>query len=217
MPAFNPSRQVVSDIEHLTVAMVHFHSEGGGGLVAPGKGMMRAYCGAVWISKHELLTAAHCPKDESAGLFILLRDDWHPDWMTVHEVHVVLSDDIHDLAALRIVSDEEHPIAKVRLSSIGVTMGEELHLVGHPAGFLWTYSRAYVSQIRPGSNNANDFAVKAFQVDGPIWMGYSGSGAFDMNGNLVGIASWMRGDAPNMGFYLHADEIRRFASKLALD
>jgi S1-C subfamily serine protease len=47
------------------------------------------------------------------------------------------------------------------------------------------------------------------QVSAPVWFGNSGGGAFNDEGEIVGIASFiMKG--PSLGFFIPVDSIRPF-------
>jgi S1-C subfamily serine protease len=206
--------ELVSTLQETTVALVAYVDDDGN-RVEPGHGTLHAYCAGTWISKHEILTAAHCPKDED-HIYIVMRDDWKNDWITLREAHEVVSDEDHDMAALRVDSDiPDHPIAQVRNGHIAV--GETVHVVGSSLGMVWSYSRGYVGQNRPAMLNAHDHPMMTLQVDAAVMPGNSGGGAFDADGKLIGVASFMVRGETHMGFFVHADEIRRFVGNLTLD
>jgi len=215
--AAGPMADRVRDLEEQTIAMVHFRAHDDE-LVAPGerRSDMRAYCGGVWLSQHVILTAAHCTDEENGGLYVVTRDDWHQDgWIVVHAAHEGYRDEKRDLTTLRVFADFDHPWAVVREAAMHP--GADVLLMGHPIGLAWTFSRAYVSQRRPRIMNAIEVPENALQIQGPVWFGYSGSGAFDLSGELIGIGSWIRQDAPDIGFYVDTSEIRSFLRHVTLD
>ncbi len=190
---------------------------------------LRTYCSGVWISDDQILTAAHCTADlgKPAAWGRLEQKERLPDWdptgaealYAVHadltpnnEVHkayksvVEVFDKEEDLAVVRVdVSDmPKHAIA--RLSSADLRDGDDVHIVGHPKGVMWTYIRGVISSTR-AIPNPNDFTFKVLQISAPVWFGNSGGGAFDADGQLIGIASYIT-RAPNMSFFVHRDVIR---------
>lgn len=193
---------------------------------------LRTYCSGVWISSNQILTAAHCTADlgkspERLAMERLFGKIGMPDWdptgaealyamhsdltpeNEVHKSHkatVQAFDQAEDLAILRLVSSDvpKHPIAK--LSKADLRDGDDVHVVGHPRGVMWTYIRGVVSSTRE-IPNPNDFTFKVLQVSAPVWFGNSGGGAFDEDGRLIGIASYIT-RAPNMSFFVHRDVIR---------
>lgn len=195
-------------------------------LVRGSKGEREAYCGGVWIEHDTILTAAHCVEME--GRSILETPPWeeynpigdiiafmnYSDidneenvWIGVVNQH----DKNRDLATLQVLGNSsKHSIAKILKKD--VNSGKILHVMGHPAGIVWTYTRGYVAKIRK-VNVADESNVKVVQVSAPIWFGNSGGGAFDSDGNLVAICSLINTRAPNISFFIHKDEILEFLAK----
>jgi S1-C subfamily serine protease len=207
--------QLVDRLQHMTVELVRYEDENGDSIEAGRGGTIHAYCAGTWVSKHEIITAAHCPEGEKY-LYIVMRDDWKRDWITVHVARETVSDEGHDLAALRVDGDvDDHPVARIRHGRI--LPGETAHVVGSPNGFIWSYSRGFVAQMRPKTLNFHRKPIDTLQINVAIAPGSSGGGAFDADGNLIGVASWLIEDMPNNGFFVAADEIELFASNLTLD
>ncbi len=118
---------------------------------------------------------------------------------------VVLSfDKKHDLALLKVtpatgIAVPSHGVATI---AKGVSVGEDIQIVGHPAGMWWTYIKGVIAQVRPMMPDADNDPVDTLQVSAPVYYGNSGGGAFNMQGELVGVSSWMRIGPPNMAFYI---------------
>ena len=97
------------------------------------------------------------------------------------------------------------------LDASAVFAGEPLAIIGHPGGLGWSYAPGYVSSAhRKESGALSDVEQDMLQVSAPIWHGNSGGGAFSMSGSLVGIASFIRSDMPNCGYFVPAATIARY-------
>jgi Trypsin-like peptidase domain len=132
-----------------------------------------------------------------------------------HMSRVLAYDEKHDLALLEATGKElaGHRIAK--LADTTPEVGEHLNIVGHTTGMFWTYIQGNVSAYR-GEDFVKTKKDKTdagpwMQVASPMFFGNSGGGAFNDNGELVGIADWMK-RAPEMGFFIHLDTIKSFLS-----
>jgi S1-C subfamily serine protease len=51
---------------------------------------------------------------------------------------------------------------------------------------------------------------KIIQISAPVWLGNSGGGAFDEDGRLIGICSWISKNGPQLTFFVHRDAINKF-------
>jgi hypothetical protein len=128
----------------------------------------------------------------------------------VHLGSVVASDSDHDLALVRMLPGglPGHDVAE--LTGEMPALGEHVFIVGHVKGFWWSYIEGVVSAYRkdlPFIDKVGPFV----QVSGPVYYGNSGGGAFDSDGYLVGICSFMA-RAPQTNFFIHGDSIKRFLS-----
>lgn len=219
--------QLVEYIEESTVALVENMD-----------GEKQAYCTGVWVSEHRILTANHCV--ETIGrIKALVPDEQNydatgdiihfinheeavgrdsipaksPSWVGIVEA----TDNVHDLAVLYVEEHTSHH-SIAHIANENVKDGELLHIMGHTVGMMWSYSRGYVSSTRvmegPSAGD-HDISAKVLQVSSPAWMGNSGGGAFDAEGHLVGICSWITRQAPNVGFFIHHDELIKFLNKIA--
>jgi S1-C subfamily serine protease len=124
----------------------------------------------------------------------------------------------HDLALIEASGGNlpSHEVAEVGEENPAI--GEKISVVGQVRGLYWTYVEGTVAQYRtdipergkPVSEvNEIGFVGPYLQVSAPVWYGNSGGGAFDMDGKLVGIASFLTG-APHSCYFIHPDVIRGF-------
>lgn len=130
---------------------------------------------------------------------------------------VIIVDPEHDLAIVEAAGKNlpRHDIAYVAEENPAI--GEQINIVGQPKGLYWTYISGTVAQYRESLpeerslvTDVNEINVIGpyIQLSAPVWFGNSGGGAFDRDGNLVGIASFLTG-APHSSFFIHPDVIRK--------
>lgn len=116
-----------------------------------------------------------------------------------------------DLALLKAVNPNSLPYHGVaKLANKTPEQGDRIHTVGHTVGLLyWTYTPGYVSAYRKKLTSITDDYVKGpfMQVSGPMFFGNSGGGAFNDDGELVGIFSFIV-KVPNTSFCIHLETIR---------
>lgn len=165
-----------------------------------------ATCSGIWIAKDLILTAAHCVEDN------LIMEYSHVDEIGDRKrrsaVAVAVEKNI-DLALLMTKSDDvDHPV--ITLTNQTISTGDPVHIIGHPAGYAWSYMLGHVSAIRPDMKGPMSSIKKVVQISAPVWMGNSGGGAFDENGNLIGLCSWISKMGPNLAFFIHRDVVEEF-------
>jgi S1-C subfamily serine protease len=213
----------VSDVyDNQTVALVRYDS------LADSGQEIQIYCTAVWVGQYAILTANHCVDAIAedfgaksavglAGQYALKGEFADPfrNPSKTHGAQVVAVDPKHDLALLRAMGDV--PMHLVAHLGSGIPdPGDKLTFVGHPGGLYWTHSFGWVAAYRPVFSEVSEFIEgPLLQVSAPIWYGNSGGGAFDWEGNLVGICSFKAG-GPNTAFYVPVSSIKDFLLKALL-
>lgn len=193
------------------------------------------YCSAVWVGPSRLLTARHCVEPEITGdlheLFDIKPDlnqlvgvmvtystyderditfkkdeGEQPHWATV-----VAFDKENDLALLESIDVVEHDY--VSLSANQPWTGQEVHIIGHTIKLQYNYFPGVVSA--PQRDMTSFFPTEdekhiMLHITAPVAPGNSGGGAFDQNGNLLGICSFIALRAPNASFFVGRDKIEAF-------
>lgn len=188
-------RNFVESLESKTVALVNLNSTLD----------TTPYCTGVWIGKKEILTAEHCVDEitPKKGGIVFYQDINDFDKKIIKVAWIVKSNSIQDLALLEAINPPEHPITNLTKE---VWDGQHVNIVGHTIGLWWSYIEGVVSSNRINSKEE----TKHVQISSPAWMGNSGGGAFDDEGNLIGICSFVMPEAPLMSFFVHRDSIKNF-------
>jgi hypothetical protein len=129
----------------------------------------------------------------------------------VHGAVVVKMSARDDLALLVTESDARPAHYSVALADVSPAVGEELHFVGHVMGLYWTYVRGNVAAYREHKKFQPNPRIHGplLQVSAPVYKGNSGGGAFNKDGELIGLCSFMM-QAPSTVFYVHLETIREF-------
>ena len=135
------------------------------------------------------------------------RADIDPQHNNYHTGKVFAVDMLNDLALIKADGPDSHPVANLRVGPIHD--GEELHIIGNPAGGWWTYEHGYVAAERPQYWDGKHWRPVT-QVSAPVFFGNSGGGAYDASGNLIGIADAVNPKIPETAFFVPRDVIRGF-------
>lgn len=125
-----------------------------------------------------------------------------------------------DLALLRL---ERKPDTLVTLpfgSMEGLSVGADVHAIGHPEGATWTYTKGIVSQIRVNaewsySDDKSKHHATVIQTQTPINPGNSGGPLINDAMQLVGVNTYSRGDAQGMNYAVSVDDVQRFIAEPA--
>lgn len=187
---------VIKRIKDSTVALVTEDKNDG----------MKPYCSGVWVAEDVILTAHHCVNDKMVVLHVV-----HDDMEHTGVSFIMDCDQDNDLVLLRVVTANTmpHPVVKIADSA---WQGQRVHIMGHPAGLWWTYIEGLMSSYREKGFFNSHFPT-AYQISSATWFGNSGGGAFDDQGNLLGISSWISTLTPQLSFYIPRTTIQEFLKK----
>lgn len=119
-------------------------------------------------------------------------------------------DESIDLALLKVVAPPEHSVVAINRNPL--PSGMNVICTGHTVGLWWTYSYGRIAATRV-TTNPDERKIKTLQISIPIWKGNSGGGAFDEEGHLIGIASFINTMGPNLSFFVHRDLIVQFIER----
>lgn len=120
---------------------------------------------------------------------------------------IVAVDPEHDLAVLKVNAPK--PLAYLKLGrSNDLMVGETVAAIGNPLGLQHTVTAGIVSALDRDLQFSEDVVYRGLiQTDAPINPGNSGGPLLNINGELIGINSAIRGDAQNIGFAIPVDRI----------
>ncbi|MEO1201427.1 MAG: trypsin-like peptidase domain-containing protein [Pseudomonadota bacterium] len=129
---------------------------------------------------------------------------------------IISSDPGSDLALLKADRMPEYARPASLGDSDDVRVGEEVFVVGAPYGLNGTLTVGHISARHDG-DEADVFGmgatdVELFQTDAAINRGNSGGPMFDMDGNVIGIVSYIlsqSGGFEGLGFVVSANTVRR--------
>jgi S1-C subfamily serine protease len=110
-----------------------------------------------------------------------------------------------DLALLQLEAGSR---PKLKLASAPPRIGSRVYLVGSPRGLDFSISEGLVSQIRTLDG------VRYYQLSCPISPGDSGGPVLNDRGEAIGVVSWRKADAENVGFAIPSPEVARMNAAL---
>jgi len=156
--------------------------------------------GVIFYDGTYVVTAKHVVEDESSCTITFGEKDIVGD--------IVYSSEKNDLAIIKLKDVKLTPIKGIREAST-LEIGELVHVVGHPHGIINTYHTGRVSGVaRKLFKEWIKIKQNVLDIDGlltaiyymvPVYYegiiqfdlssapGFSGSGIFDVRGNLVGL------------------------------
>jgi S1-C subfamily serine protease len=179
----------------------------------------KTYCGGVWISEFNILTAKHCienyDKTITIGKEILFRtyseftnEVPHENDKIPHKAVIISYDKDSDMAVISSAEDLSHNITKI--TKVKIPDGTHVLIIGHTDGLQYTCMPGMISHTRRWTNeNLGVDDVKVLHITAPMWFGNSGGGVFDYSGNLLGISSFIR-TRSRAAFAVHRDVIIKY-------
>jgi S1-C subfamily serine protease len=177
--------------------------------------------GSIISASGDVLTNYHVVKGYSSVAVVFKPDieGREPSRDEIKVGQVVKYDEVADLALIK-VSDIPTGRKPIRLGDVSeISVGSDVHAIGHPTGEAWTYTKGVISQYRLGyvwQSGAEGIKHKAdiIQTQTPINPGNSGGPLLSDGGTLIGVNSFkVSGEALN--FAVSVDEVRKFFSQSA--
>ena len=183
-------------------------------LVLAGKNTLGS--GAIISRDGGVITNWHVVRDNSQIVVVLKpRDSVDLRKDLAFSARVEKIDQVADLALLKIIN----PPPTLSVLSLGnaasLSVGQDVHAIGHPEGEVWTYTKGIISQIRPnyqwkteeGLHRAN-----VIQTQTPINPGNSGGPLLDDGVRLVGVNSFRSG-GEGLNYAVSVDTISEFLAR----
>ncbi len=120
---------------------------------------------------------------------------------------VVAIDAQHDLAVLRVRVDRPLPAIRMGRSN-DLMVGETVVAIGNPLGLQHTVTAGIISALGRELNFSPRLTYRnLIQTDAAINPGNSGGPLLNVNAELIGINTAIRGDAQNVGFAIPVDQL----------
>ncbi len=163
----------------------------------PGKKVVKGetkFGSGVAVSEQELLTNCHI-LTEATGIFVLHQDK-------LFESTITRADAGSDRCVIRTRNLKLKPVAGLRPYD-ELAVGERVLSIGSPRGLEKTLGEGIISGLREWEG------IKLIQTTAPISPGSSGGGLFDVQGNLIGITTFLLLQSQSLNFAIAADEYWR--------
>lgn len=173
--------------------------------------------GAILDPSGYVLTNWHVVAGYQSGvIFLKPASGTEPPENSAYGLKVIAVNKQADLALLKI---EKPPtgLPKVKLGDISlIQVAQDIHIIGHPHGQLWSYSTGVVSQIRDNYDwkyeDGSEHQSKVLQMQTAINPGNSGGPVLDNNGNMLGLVA-MSEEGQNLDYAIAIDVIKDFVSR----
>lgn len=129
---------------------------------------------------------------------------------------VVASANWGDIALLKIEEEIELPEPVVLADSDKVRVGDQVFVVGAPFGFSHSLSAGHISSRFMSEAMVGNGKMEVFQTDASMNPGNSGGPLFNMNGEVIGIASHISttsGGFNGLAFAVTTNQIQQLFTK----
>ena len=153
---------------------------------------------------------------ETGIIFLKPTSGTEPDKNDAYGVKLISASEEADLALLKIVKAPAGLMA-VNLGDLSsIQVAEDIHIIGHPHGQLWSYSTGVVSQVRANFDwqyaDGSKHIARVLQMQTAINPGNSGGPVLDNNAKMLGLVA-MSEEGQNLNYAVAIDVIKDFVSK----
>jgi len=178
--------EIIKKIEPSTVIIFTYDNKGN--LLRQGSGFFISHDGDIITNYHVIQGAS--------SVYVKTSDD------KVYPIaYIVASDEKSDIIRFSIDISSKY-VQPLSLSTALPEVGERIIVYGSPLGLEKTVSDGIVSAIR----EIPDFG-KIIQITAPISSGSSGSPVLNMNGEVIGVATFQFIEGQNLNFAISSEKI----------
>ena len=170
----NPSVVV---IESLSLEATPGSSQGQGKVTTEdqGSGVLIDEQGTILTASHVVQTAEHVTVEFLDGQRV--------------QAEVIASAHWGDIALIRVIDKVKLPTPAMLADSDTMRVGDRVFVVGTPFGYSHSLSAGYISQRLQTNAMIGSGTIEVFQTDAAMNPGNSGGPLFNMQGEVIGIAS----------------------------
>jgi S1-C subfamily serine protease len=176
--------------------------------VASGSGSVISNDGLILTNYHVIENSK-----DIAVIFKPLKDTQKIQDSDIKKGRVVKVDQISDLALIKIdgMPQVKSPIKLGDDSDISV--GIDVHAIGHPENQNWSYSKGIISQFRPNFKWTEYNQADVIQTQTPISHGSSGGPLLNDQATLIGVNSFFKKDGQGLNFAVSIGEVKKFIAR----
>jgi hypothetical protein len=130
---------------------------------------------------------------------------------------VVKMDEVADLGLVKIANPHVGASFLRLGDSSEISVGLDVHAIGHPSGRAWTYTKGVISQYRLGFEWQGKDQIKhkadVVQTQTPINPGNSGGPLISESGTLIGVNSFKAAEGEGLSFAVSVDDVKKFLAR----
>jgi S1-C subfamily serine protease len=153
---------------------------------------------------------------ETGIIFLKPTSGTEPGKNDAYGVKLISESEPADLALLKIVKPPAGLIAVSLGDLSSIQVAEDIHIIGHPHGQLWSYSTGVVSQVRDNFDwqytDGSKHVARVLQMQTAINPGNSGGPVLDNSAKMLGLVA-MSEEGQNLNYAVAIDVIKDFVSK----
>lgn len=173
--------------------------------------------GVIIDSSGDVLTNWHVIHGFETGIIFLKPTlGTEPDKNSAYGVKLVSESEQADLALLRIIKPPPGLVGVSLGDLSSIQVAEDIHIIGHPHGQLWSYSTGVVSQVRSNYDwqyaDGSKHTARVLQMQTAINPGNSGGPVLDNDAKMLGLVA-MSEEGQNLNYAVAIDVIKEFVSK----
>ena len=167
--------------------------------------------GSIVSKKGEILTNYHVIEGSKdiGVIFKPARDSDKVDFKSLRRASVIKVDESKDLALIQI-NNYQSEIKPIKLGDTNeISVGSDVHAIGHPEGQSWSYTKGVISQFRSDFTWLN-YKANVIQTQTPINPGNSGGPLISDQGTLIGVNSFTQKNTEGINFAISVDDVKKF-------